>query len=241
MCEGIHGMNMRTKEGPRTYDILFEFAGDRYFVSIRSTGNIWKSLIDHDLNNRDRLCDLITYDNIISVNGEWSASEFIEGWDDILENNRKHWDFEDCAIEYVERNGYCWFELHPIVDGVERFHCILVDRNDLGEVLLKFKEVESPIGTMEDMYGIPIGSENAIQCSEDHKPMEYIRETRKHMEVIDRRYWPTEEDAIADAIACWKDIDEADREDIMVLAGIIDGSYPECGDIPIIVFTLPDD
>ena len=83
MCEGIHEMNMKAKEGPRTYDILFEFAGDRYFVSIRSTGNIWKSLIDHDLNNRDRLCDLITYDNIISVNGEWSASEFIEGWDDI--------------------------------------------------------------------------------------------------------------------------------------------------------------
>ena len=120
MCEGMHGMNMKAKEGPRTYDILFEFAGDRYFVSIRSTGNIWKSLIDHDLNNRDRLCDLITYDNIISVNGEWSASEFIEGWDDILEKNQRYWDFKDCAIEYMERNGYCWFELHPIVDGVER-------------------------------------------------------------------------------------------------------------------------
>ena len=71
--------------------------------------------------------------------------------------------------------------------------------------------------------------------------MEFIRETRKGTELIEKRYWPTEKEAIADAALCWNNLCEDDREHIHIFAGIIEEEYPVSGDIPIIVASFPDD
>lgn len=243
MCDGTRGMYaVGGKEAIERYDVVFEFAGERYYVCIDGRGNLWKSMVDHDLEMHDRLCEIITIDNIVSVNDkDCQYVKYISGWNDILEMNEACWRFDDCSIEYKERNGLTWLEMHPIVDGVERFQIVDIDWSDCEEILMRLKECDSPIGAMEDVYGILIGSEDAIPCSEDHRPMEFVRETWDGTDVVDRRYWPTEEDAIADAELCWEKVVEEDRGRISVLAGIIEEDYPVSGGVAIIVADYPDD
>lgn len=243
MCDGLQGMYMvARKEKTKSYNILFELAGDRFLVSITNTGNIWRSLVDHDLENHDRLCEIINHDNIVSVNDCYGHQcEYINGWNDILDKNAAHWRYKDCDVQYEERNGLTWLEMHPVVNGVERYQIVDLDWSDCDELLLRLKECDSPIGVLNDMYDLPIGSEDAIPCSDDHRPMEYIRETWKGKEVVERQFWPNEGDAIADAARCWRTIDERERGDVTVIAGIIQEDYPVSGDIPIVVASYPKD
>lgn len=37
------------------YRITFGYAGKEHHALVDNTGNIWRSMVDHDLRNRDRL------------------------------------------------------------------------------------------------------------------------------------------------------------------------------------------
>ena len=222
-------------ENGRSHEIVFEYAGDRYMVSMENTGNIWKSMVDHDLSMHDRLCDVITYDSIVRVGIDPSErveiDQLIYGWDDIVEHNRSKWKHKDCRVCLMERNGQMWFEFRFDSDGREYCQVLDVDIGDMERMFEFLKGEDSLMGVIEDSYGMDLDPRNALPCDAEHKPMTCVRMTMEGAEIVDLCYWSTEEEAIADAERCLESMTEEEAGRLDVVAGYVDFDFPSTGDI----------
>ena len=222
-------------EKKRSHEIVFEYAGDRYLVSIENTGNLWKSMVDHDLSCHDRLCDVITYDSIIRIGIDLSEKieidQLIYGWDDIVEHNRSKWKHKDCRVSLNERNDRMWFEFRFDSDGKEYCQVLDVDMDGVERMFEFLKDTDSLVDVIEDSYGMDLDPRNALPCDSEHRPMTCVRMTMEGAEIVDLYYWSTEEEAIADADRCLESMTEEEAERLDVVAGYVDFDFPSTGEI----------
>ena len=204
-------------------------------MSMENTGNIWKSMVDHDLRMHDRLCDVITYDSIVRVGIDPSErveiDQLIYGWDDIVEQNRSKWKHKDCKVSLEERNGRMWFEFRFDSDGREYCQVLDVDMGGMERMFEFLRDEDSLMGVIEDSYGMDLDPRNALPCDAEHKPMTCVRMTMEGAEIVDLCYWSTEEDAIVDAEKCLESMTEEEAEHLNVIAGYVDFDFPSTGDI----------
>ncbi len=222
-------------ENRRSHEIVFEYAGDRYLVSIENTGNLWKSMVDHDLSCHDRLCDVITYDSIVRVGIDTSErteiDQLVYGWDDIVEHNRSKWKHKDCRVSLNERNNRMWFEFRFDSDGREYCQVLDTDMKDVERMFEFLRDEDSLIGVIEDSYGMDLDPRNALPCNSEHRPMVFVRMTMEGAEIVDMCYWSTEKEAIEDAEKCLESMSAEDAERLEVTAGYVDFDFPSTGEI----------
>lgn len=222
-------------ESRRSHEIVFEYAEDRYLVSIENTGNLWKSMVDHDLNCHDRLCDIITYDSIVRVDIDTSENieigQLVYGWDDIVEHNRSKWKHKDCRVSLNERNDRMWFEFRFDSDGKEYCQVLDVNMDGVERTFEFLRDTDSLVDVIEDSYGMDLDPRNALPCDSEHRPMTCVRMTMESAEIVDLCYWSTEGEAIADAERCLESMTEEEAERLDVVAGYVDFDFPSTGEI----------
>lgn len=198
------------------YRITFEYAGKEHLALVDNTGNIWRSMVDHDLRNRDRLCEMIDHGSIIEVLEEEDKTPWTDMvyWDEIISEFERDWSrrFKDCRVRYRERCGDMWLEFRYDSDGQEYCQIYGMNLDNAEEAFRTLNDIDSPIGVFEDWYGMDLAPENGIPCDQSHEPMGCMRMVMDGVEIVDLKYHSTEDEAIEDAKRCYAEMSEEDRK-----------------------------
>ena len=111
----------------RTILMGFTYACGNYHMRVPDRGNVWKSMIEHDSEKNDILCDRIPFNSFRFLeSGEtYPHSTEISCWDDILKDIGGGLHYPDCRVS-LEDDGSSGLKIMVRFDedGIEYYQFI---------------------------------------------------------------------------------------------------------------------